>query len=200
MKLNEARQLALRLMREHGLRGEKWDRDLDGREWTFEFDRAKKRFGQCDYDRRVISQSAHLAELNDEHTCAQNVLHEIAHALAGSQAGHGPVWQRIARSIGDDGARCYGRTVKTPAPKYQPVCWRCDSLGRGKRHRPKHKRSKHACKPCLENAMREAGHYTFRAWMKADPDDYAAAFKLYTFDYVLNPEWNGARTIADVGR
>lgn len=34
------------------------------------------------------------------------VMHEIAHALAGSAAGHGPVWKRQMRALGQSPERC----------------------------------------------------------------------------------------------
>ena len=89
MTLEDAEQLALDLMRQHGLR-----------RWTFTFDRAVCRFGCCNERKRTISLSAKLTELNDEDAVRDTILHEIAHAMVGVRAGHGPKWQRQALAIG----------------------------------------------------------------------------------------------------
>ena len=61
-------------------------------DWTFQFDRAKRRFGACNYTTRTISLSRTLTRLNDDAAVRETLLHEIAHALTPG-AGHGPAWQ-----------------------------------------------------------------------------------------------------------
>ena len=80
---------------------------LDPREWSFAFDRAKMRAGLCDFKRKRISVSRYLTARYTDDQVRQILLHEIAHALAGSRAGHGPKWKDIARSIGYDGKRTH---------------------------------------------------------------------------------------------
>lgn len=94
MELFEVRTLAVELLNQYGLTG-----------WRVEFDRAKTRAGQCRYRDRVISLSAPLMRLQGEAEVRETVLHEVAHALAGSSAGHGPAWQTIAMRIGASGNR-----------------------------------------------------------------------------------------------
>jgi len=132
MELEAARNLAEELMRKHRL----------PRTWSFEFDRSKVRFGKCDYRQRVISLSRYLVALNDEANVAETILHEIAHALAPPRAGHGPVWQAIARSIGCNGQRCYGAEVRRPEPKYRGTCRACGRVIR------RHRRTVVACGRC----------------------------------------------------
>jgi predicted SprT family Zn-dependent metalloprotease len=115
MKLGDARRLALRLMRTHGVPAD----------WSFQFDRSKVRFGKCNYARREITLSQYLVELNDEPEVRETILHEIAHALVPRGAGHGPAWQTVAQSIGCQGKRCYGEEVVRPAPKYKGTCPSC---------------------------------------------------------------------------
>ena len=81
--------MARELMDEHGLRG-----------WVLTFDRAKRRAGVCRHGDKVIGLSSHLTRLNTQEQVRDTVLHEIAHALAGPGAGHGPRWRRIAADIG----------------------------------------------------------------------------------------------------
>ena len=54
--------------------------------WTFGFDNAKRRAGQCDYTRRRITVSRYLSARYDDDTNHQTLLHEVAHALAGATA------------------------------------------------------------------------------------------------------------------
>jgi len=96
MDTTAARTLALELMAQYRL-------DTIG--WTFTFDRAKSRAGQCRFDTRVISMSESYVKINNEDEIRDTILHEIAHALCGKAAGHGPVWQRKARAIGCTGKR-----------------------------------------------------------------------------------------------
>jgi predicted SprT family Zn-dependent metalloprotease len=120
MESHAAAVLARRLMNEH----------LAGQGWSFEWDRAKRRFGACHTATKRITLSHTLVLLNDEDEVRNTILHEIAHALAGAKAGHGPVWRAQARAIGCDAKRCYSDTkVTTPTGRYKAVCPGC-----GKEH------------------------------------------------------------------
>lgn len=135
MELRQVRRLAYELMERYGLKG-----------WSFQFDRSKKRFGQCDYNARTISISAYIANLNEETHVRNTVLHEIAHALVGPGYGHGQAWVNVARTIGCTGERCYsGTTVATPKGQWvghcpNPLCH--------VKTRPRHRRDKLQCKRC----------------------------------------------------
>ncbi len=85
--------------------------------WSFAFDNAKRRAGLCDYGRRRISVSRYLAARYDDDTNHQTLLHEVAHAVAGAEAGHGPVWKRTARQLGYVGGTTHaGETATELAP------------------------------------------------------------------------------------
>lgn len=85
--------------------------------WTFAFDNAKRRAGACDYTRKRITLSRYLSARYDDETNRQTILHEIAHALAGSDAGHGAHWKRIARDLGYTGGTTHhGETATELAP------------------------------------------------------------------------------------
>lgn len=86
-------------------------------QWSFGFDNAKRRAGQCDYTRQRITVSRYLAEKFDDDEVHQILLHEVAHALAGSKAGHGQRWQQIAADLGYVGGRTHeGEIAHERAP------------------------------------------------------------------------------------
>lgn len=113
MNLYDARGRAHELMLEHGLVG-----------WSFEFDRAVKRRGQCRYGDKTITMSRRLTELASPEEAEQTMLHEIAHALVGPGHGHGAVWLRQARAIGYEGHRTSRRENEVPPP-FVAVCPGC---------------------------------------------------------------------------
>ena len=83
-----ARQ-ARELMDRHGLA-----------DWTFRFSAARRTIGLCNEKEKVIQLGRHHAANDVLAQVTDTILHEIAHALAGAAARHGPAWRRIARSIG----------------------------------------------------------------------------------------------------
>ncbi|MBE1878715.1 SprT-like domain-containing protein [Myceligenerans pegani] len=111
MNLVEARNLARDLMDQHGL--------VD---WKFEYDDAKRRAGMCHFARRRISISAPLAAVYDEAEVRDTVLHEIAHALAGREAGHGEKWRAKAREIGCSAMRYVDPSAPTLDGPWIGVC------------------------------------------------------------------------------
>lgn len=85
--------------------------------WSFAFDNAKRRAGACSFTAKRVSVSRYLAARYDDDTNHQTLLHEIAHALAGPTAGHGPAWRRVARELGYVGGTTHdGETATELAP------------------------------------------------------------------------------------
>lgn len=93
--------------------------------WTFGWDRAVRRNGQCDYRTRTITMSRHLTSIATDEEAMQTLLHEIAHARVGAGHGHGRIWLNEARLIGYKGGRCSSREdydkVAAVAP-YEDYC------------------------------------------------------------------------------
>jgi len=88
-RLSRVATLARDLMDEHGLDA-----------WTFAFLEAERRLGDCHFQERVIRIGRAHALDAGEAEIRDTILHEIAHALAGPEARHGPKWKAIAKRIG----------------------------------------------------------------------------------------------------
>lgn len=136
MKLTEAAMLALDEM-------DRWNLD----DWCFGWDNAKRRFGRCNYQRREITLSRTLVALNDEAQVTDTIRHEIAHALAGYEAGHGPLWRAFAVKVGANPKRCYeAAAVVTPVAPWLLLCDTCGQTY--ERHR--RTKTKAACRVCCD--------------------------------------------------
>lgn len=132
MTLTDARDLYHKLASELGM----------PKGWRLQFDRAKRRFGQCRYSTKTISLSEPLVRLNNAQEVESVIRHEIAHALVGPGHGHDHVWRRMAIKCGDNGHRCYGAEVSTPEKPWVGTCPRCEI------RTERYKRGRLACKAC----------------------------------------------------
>lgn len=90
--------------------------------WSFGFDNAKTRAGQCDFAKRRITVSKHLAVRFSDDDVEQVLLHEVAHALSGARAGHGPKWRRTAASIGYTGSRLHDGPIASELAPWVGEC------------------------------------------------------------------------------
>jgi predicted SprT family Zn-dependent metalloprotease len=90
--------------------------------WSFGFDNAKTRAGLCNYTTKRISVSRYLAARYEDDEIHQVLLHEVAHAMAGNRAGHGPKWKSIARSIGYEGKRLHDGAVAEELAPWVGTC------------------------------------------------------------------------------
>jgi predicted SprT family Zn-dependent metalloprotease len=95
---------------------------LDPDEWSFGFDNAKKRAGQCNWTTKRITVSRYLTATAEDDDIHQVLLHEVAHALAGSGAGHGPRWKATAASIGYVGTRLYSGSIANDLAPWVGTC------------------------------------------------------------------------------
>lgn len=92
MDLTAARTLAENLIAEHLPSG-----------WTFAFDSATTRLGQCNETRKRITMSQQFAAAEEQPAIEQILFHELGHAIAGAKAKHGPAWAAAARRLGYTG-------------------------------------------------------------------------------------------------
>jgi predicted SprT family Zn-dependent metalloprotease len=116
MDLKALADIAAVRLAEHGLTG-----------WTFGLAHSKRRLGVCKYRTRRIEIGTYYALHNPESAVLDTLLHEIAHALAGPEAGHGPAWQAVAVRIGATPRACDNspHTVVQPG-EWQTTCPACN--------------------------------------------------------------------------
>jgi len=88
--------------------------------WTLSLNKGRRQAGCCHYFKKLITVSRFHLDKSDLIEVFNTLLHEIAHAIAGRDAGHGPEWKSIARSIGCSGDRCH--TLTFSEAKYTLSC------------------------------------------------------------------------------
>lgn len=119
-----------------------WEHGLSALGWTFKFDNAKNRGGNCHYGTKTISLSRYITGAAETEDIRLIILHEVAHALCPVGANHGPTWRRKLLEIGGDGHRTHA--LQTAPARYVGTCPGCGT--EVKRHRrPKHAQS---CAKC----------------------------------------------------
>lgn len=109
MNIIQAEKLAKELMAQY----------LDD-EWGLEFDNSIKRLGSCWYEKKVITLSKSLIEVNPVEVVKNTILHEIAHVLVGETHGHDSVWAAKHRELGGTGKTHSG--IKAAVCNYIGTC------------------------------------------------------------------------------
>jgi predicted SprT family Zn-dependent metalloprotease len=130
----EALSLARQLMTAHGLQ-----------HWTLGINRRKRALGLCRYDQRRIELSLYFLTSQDAAQVRDTILHEIAHALAGREAGHGPRWKAMCQKVGARPERC-DKTAVVPAGRWRAECPSCGQTFT--RHRRPMRGRKYMCRHC----------------------------------------------------
>jgi hypothetical protein len=106
MNLDDAEQLAVFELAEWIGRFSQ----LEG--WHFMWNKRKRSYGLCRYGQKSIELSSPLTAIEtDESAVLNTIRHEIAHALAGPKARHGPIWRQWARVLG-----CKPRATRIKTP------------------------------------------------------------------------------------
>ena len=112
-RLAAAEWLALEMLAEHG---------LDRRGWVFGWNERVTALGVCRFSVRRIELSRPLILANDDAQMFDTVAHEVAHALAGPAAGHGPVWREQAVRLGARPERVAHDSVGVSDVKWVGTC------------------------------------------------------------------------------
>ena len=90
--------------------------------WTFGFDNAKTRAGLCNYTAKRITVSKYLAARYEDDEIHQVLLHEVAHAMAGTRAGHGAQWRATAKELGYEGKRLHDGAIADELAPWVGTC------------------------------------------------------------------------------
>jgi predicted SprT family Zn-dependent metalloprotease len=116
MDLKELEAIARRELAKNGLRG-----------WSFGLSRARRRLGVCKYEAKRIEIAEYYARNSPEVSVLDTLLHEIAHAIAGHSAKHGPRWKAVAIRLGATPRSCEssGQAVVEPGD-WQATCPACE--------------------------------------------------------------------------
>jgi predicted SprT family Zn-dependent metalloprotease len=117
-----ALRMARGLMDRHGLR-----------RWTVRTNKGVHTVGVCRHKPKEIVLSSLFIELNTRAEVEDVILHEIAHAMSGWKAYHGPKWKRVARQIGARPETCTSQQAVHPPPRWVLRCPKCGY--REERHR-----------------------------------------------------------------
>ena len=108
MDLKELELIVRREFLKHGLH-----------DWTFGLARTKRRLGVCKYRPKRIEIAEYYARNSSLESVIDTLLHEMAHALAGPAAQHGPAWKSVAIRLGAI-PRAYDHSPETVV---QPGDW-----------------------------------------------------------------------------
>jgi predicted SprT family Zn-dependent metalloprotease len=95
---------------------------LDTDKWSFAFDSAKKRLGECKWETNEISLSRYFVDLHSLDEIRQVLLHEVAHALSGPNAGHNKKWKDTATRIGYRHEKISGEEIGNATAKFVGTC------------------------------------------------------------------------------
>lgn len=117
MEIEAAYQLAVELIEEHlGHLDNKWKLNLN---------KHHSALGRCDHSRNLIELSVYFIQYNEAKDVREITLHEIAHALAGCDVGHGKEWADQCRRLGIEPIVTY-HDMKMPEGKWVATCKKCN--------------------------------------------------------------------------
>jgi predicted SprT family Zn-dependent metalloprotease len=122
------------------------DHHLPAQGWHFAWNRRKRSLGLCRYREKRIELSLHFVLANDEAQVRETILHEIAHALAGEKAGHGPAWKNMCGIVGCKPERCDKGQAVMPMGRWSAQCPACGK--QYSRHKRPHRRARYWCRNC----------------------------------------------------
>lgn len=113
------------------------------RDWTWQLGqwtvkrsaRMKRKMGVCDWRLKQIRLADHLFRPENADALEDTFLHEVAHLLAGSREGHGPLWKYWAKRLGAKPERC-GTVESGPQANWHVFCRNCDRVVARRFRRP----------------------------------------------------------------
>ena len=134
LTIEDVEDLARWALEEHG---------LAARDCTFGWDRAVRQAGCCHLGvRRITLSCPTFVPRENRDKPLETILHEVAHALAGHEAGHGLEWLAVAESLGARPERCYDGLAATRLGAIGT--YRCGT--RHRKARMQNERHRYSCK------------------------------------------------------
>lgn len=117
-------------------------------QWSVHLGNAKRQLGLCRYHDKRIVLARRLVSSGQDDLIKDVIWHEVAHALAGPSAKHGPKWKKIALSLGANPSSRASAEALPAAPA--PWVGRCPTCG-AERHLYRPPRRVVSCGACSTN-------------------------------------------------
>lgn len=114
-------------------------------DWSIRIGSARGIAGMCNFSRKQITISLFLANAMTTENVTDTILHEIAHALAGSKAGHGDDWKAVCVRIGAKPERCYDTSDIDPSKRHRFIGF-CPSNEHNHKRYGRNRRSHIVCR------------------------------------------------------
>jgi predicted SprT family Zn-dependent metalloprotease len=115
MDLKELKAIACQEFLKHGLHG-----------WSFGLVDTKRQLGVCKFRSKRIEIAEYYALNSPAESVLDTLLHEIAHAIAGPAAHHGPVWKAVAIRLGATPRACEtSHEIAVKPGDWQVTCPAC---------------------------------------------------------------------------
>lgn len=171
MTIEDYKKLITNEMNLTGLIERGWRADISKR-----FHRA---LGKCCFGSKKIILSEYFVLANSAARVRTTILHEIAHALAGSKAKHGPEWKAVCLKIGGDAKRLADSNSFEKDPSKYPHTYVCPNCGY-QVHRNSKKRYPIACGPCCNKYANKkySDAYEMKYYPRAEAPKYQRIEKL----------------------
>jgi predicted SprT family Zn-dependent metalloprotease len=119
MDPRDAQRLAAQLMHDNGLSGRVgfgWMARASLTFGRYTVRKVRDDLGNLKVASETIQLSKALVQSNSEARVRETILHEIAHALAGIDAGHGPLWAGACLRLGIQPRQCGAMGIDTEPP------------------------------------------------------------------------------------
>lgn len=117
---------ARRMLADHGLTG-----------WRVKLSNIMtKTYGICDHGKRELRIAGRIAAINPAAETRNTIAHEVAHAIVGHGAGHGPAWKRACRETGARPVRCHQANTVPTAHRFRGICEACGEDVAGRKFPP----------------------------------------------------------------
>ena len=135
-----------------------------GNNWHFQWNRGLRFLGRCNYCKGTIELSYHYAQHGSLADIEDTIRHEIAHAMAGPMAKHGPFWKSACLVTGAKPLACFSDKNPIPA-KYISNCAVCN-----KEYRCYRKLKNMNSRICNGEKCKQVKPYAFLKWITVTDD------------------------------